>query len=88
MIIKVRGILLRFTNYENEIEVEGNTVREGLAQLVARYTSLHEVLADRDGAVRATHLIALNGEQLTLDELDRETVEDDRVDIVTAVSGG
>ncbi|WP_433132914.1 MoaD/ThiS family protein [Micromonospora sp. CA-240977] len=88
MIIKVRGILLRFTNYENEIEVGGATVREGLDQLAARYPNLRDVLSDREGAVRATHFIALNGEQLSVDELDREAVEDDRVDIVTAVSGG
>ncbi|MEE1930309.1 MoaD/ThiS family protein [Streptomyces sp. TRM 70351] len=88
MIVKVRGVLLRFTNYENEIEVGGGTVREGLAELTERYPNLSEVLLDREGTVRATHLIALNGEQLTLDELDREATEDDRVDIVTAVSGG
>jgi molybdopterin converting factor small subunit len=88
MIVKVRGILLRFTNYENEIEVCGNTVRDGLALLADRYPTLREVLMDREGSVRATHFIALNGEQLSRDELDREAAEDDRVDIVTAVSGG
>lgn len=88
MIIKVRGILLRFTDYENEIEVDGDTVRGGLVALTDRYPTLGEVLLDREGSVRATHFIALNGEQLTDDELDREATEDDRVDIVTAVSGG
>lgn len=88
MIVKVRGILLRFTNYETDIEVGGTTVRDGLAALTDRYPSLREVLLDREGTVRATHLIALNGEQLTAGELDREATEDDRLDIVTAVSGG
>jgi sulfur carrier protein ThiS len=32
--------------------------------------------------------VALNGEALTPEELDRESADDDRVDIVTAVSGG
>jgi molybdopterin synthase sulfur carrier subunit len=88
MIVKVRGILLRFTNYENEIEVGGATVRAGLGQLVERYPTLREVLMDREGSVRATHFIALNGVQLSSGDLDRATREDDRVDIVTAVSGG
>ncbi len=88
MIVKVRGILLRFTDYQNEIEVEGKTVRDGLDRLTERFPRLREVLMDREDAVRATHFIALNGEQLSEDELDRETAEDDRVDIVTAVSGG
>ncbi|WP_028813723.1 MoaD/ThiS family protein [Streptomyces flavidovirens] len=88
MIVKVRGVLLRFTDYENEIEVGGNTVRAGLAALTERYPNLGKVLLDRTGEVRPTHLIALNGERLTRSELDREATDDDRVDIVTAVSGG
>ena len=88
MIVHVRGILLRFTNYQNEIEIGGGTVREGLTALIERYPSLNEVLLDREGCVRTTHLIAHNGEQLSLDELDRAATADDRVDIVTAVSGG
>lgn len=88
MIIKVRGVLLRFTEYENEIEVGGGTVRAGLTQLTERYPRLGEVLLDRTGEVRPTHLIALNGERLTRNELERAAAEDDRVDIVTAVSGG
>lgn len=88
MIVKVRGVLLRFTDYQNEIEVEGKTVRDGLDRLTELFPKLREVLMDREDAVRATHFIALNGEQLSEDELDRETAEDDRVDIVTAVSGG
>ncbi|MFE0173429.1 MoaD/ThiS family protein [Streptomyces sp. NPDC059002] len=88
MIVKVRGVLLRFTDYENEIEVDGGTVRAGLTGLTERYPRLREVLLDRDGTVRPTHLIALNGERLTQGDLDREATEDDRVDIVTAISGG
>lgn len=88
MIVKVRGMLLRFTDYEHEIEVAGSTVRDGLAALTDRYPPLREVLLDREGSIRPTHLIALNGEQLSPGELDRAATEDDRVDIVTAVSGG
>ncbi|WP_416529994.1 MoaD/ThiS family protein [Streptomyces coelicoflavus] len=88
MIVKVRGVLLRFTNYENDIEVDGATVRDGLLMLTERYPRLVEVLLDREGSIRPTHLIALNGEQLSRGELDREATGDDRVDIVTAVSGG
>ena len=88
MIVQVRGILLRFTNYQNEIEIHGGTVREGLSALIERFPNLSEVLMDREGCVRPTHLIALNGEQISVDELDRPVTEDDRVDIVTAVSGG
>lgn len=88
MIIQVRGILLRFTNFQNNIEIPGNTVREGLTALIGQFPGLSDTLLDREGSVRPTHFIALNGEQLHIEELDRATTEDDRVDIVTAISGG
>lgn len=88
MIVKVRGILLQFVDYQSEIEVDGDTVRGALDKLTERYPRLSEVLLDRDGSVRPTHLVALNGEALQADELDKVVDEEDRVDIVTAVSGG
>jgi molybdopterin converting factor small subunit len=88
MVVKVRGILLRFTNYESTIEVDAPTVRAALTELTERYPDMKDVLLDRSGSVRATHLVALNGEALTPDELDRTGADDDRLDIVTAVSGG
>ena len=80
--------MLRFTNFQNNIEIPGSTVREGLNTLIEHFPGLSDTLLDREGCVRPTHLIALNGEQLHLEELDRATTEDDRVDIVTAISGG
>jgi sulfur-carrier protein len=88
MVLKIRGILLRFTNYESSIEVQAPTVRAALTELTERYPELRDVLFDRSGSVRPTHLVALNGEALTPEELDRASADDDRVDIVTAVSGG
>jgi molybdopterin converting factor small subunit len=88
MTVKIRGILLRFTNYESTIDLRVPTVRAGLEELTKRYPEMRDVLLDRSGAVRPTHLIALNGEVLPPDDLDRPSGDDDRVDIVTAVSGG
>ena len=88
MVVKVRGILLRFTNYESSIEVEAPTVLGALTELTERYPELKDVLLDRSGVVRRTHLVALNGEALRPEELDRAGAEDDRLDIATAVSGG
>jgi molybdopterin converting factor small subunit len=88
MVVKIRGILLRFTNYESTIELRVPTVRAALTELTERYPEMREVLLDRSGSVRPTHLIALNGEVLPPEEFDRPSSDDDRVDIVTAVSGG
>lgn len=88
MTVKVRGILMRFTDYQSEVTVGGETVRAGLMDLCDRFPGLSNVLLDRTGEVRPTHLLALNGETLTPEQLDSPACEDDRVDIVTAISGG
>lgn len=88
MTVKVRGILMRFTDYQSEVTVSGDTVRAGLMDMCERYPGLSDVLLDRTGEVRPTHLVALNGETLTPDQLDSQTDDDDRLDIVTAISGG
>lgn len=88
MTVKVRGILMRFTDYQSEVAVDGDTVRAGLMDLCDKFPGISDVLLDRDGGVRPTHLVALNGETLNPDQLDSPAGDDDRVDIVTAVSGG
>lgn len=89
MVVKVRGILMRFTDYQREVTVGGDTVRAGLMDLCDKYPGLSDVLLDRGGDIRPTHLLALNGETLeTPDDLERPAADDDRVDIVTAISGG
>ena len=88
MTVKVRGILMRFTDYQSEVTVGGDTVRAGLMDLCDKFPGLSDVLLDRTGEVRPTHLLALNGDTLTPDQLDSPAGDDDRVDIVTAISGG
>lgn len=88
MKVKVRGILMRFTDYQSEVTVDGDTVRDGLMNLCEKFPGLSDVLLDREGGVRPTHLVALNGDTLEHEQLDSPAGDDDRVDIVTAVSGG
>jgi molybdopterin converting factor small subunit len=88
MRVKVRGILMRFTDYQSEVTVDGDTVRDGLMDMCDKFPGLSDVLLDREGGVRPTHLVALNGETLNHEQLDSPAGDDDRVDIVTAVSGG
>jgi sulfur carrier protein ThiS len=88
MIVKVRGTLLQYVGYRSEIEVAGSTVREGLADLAHSFPQLDPVLFDREGTIRATHMVVLNGEAIRGEELDRDADEEDRIDLVTAISGG
>lgn len=88
MRLRVSGVLLRFTDYRSVIDVDAGTVEAALLQLAEENATFKKVLLDRAGRVRATHKIFLNGEQLAADELARPAGPADKVDLITAISGG
>jgi molybdopterin converting factor small subunit len=85
-----RGPLLRFVEFQREVdmEVEAPTVRASLDALVARYPGLKPVLLDANGQVRTAHRLFLNSQMITRNDLNRPVSSQDRVDILTAVAGG
>lgn len=86
--VRVNGALLRFTDYRRVIPVAAPTVGAALTQLVEEYQPLRKVLFDREGKVRATHRIFLNGEQLEPGEFSRRAGDTDSLDLLLAISGG
>jgi hypothetical protein len=88
MVIRVSGALLRFTDYRRAIDVDAPTVEEALVKLTGEYQPLRKVLFDREGKVRATHKVFLNGEQLDSDHLASRAGDADSVDLLLAISGG
>ena len=88
MVIRVSGALLRFTDYRRAIDVDAPTVEAALVKLTGEYQPLRKVLFDREGKVRATHKVFLNGEQLESDQLASRAGDADSVDLLLAISGG
>ena len=88
MIVRVSGALLRFTDYQRAIDVDAPTVEAALVRLAGEYQPLKKVLFDREGRVRETQRIFLNGEPLEPDELACAAGEDDCVELLLAISGG
>lgn len=88
MRLRVSGVLLRFTDYRSVIDIDAGTVEAALLKLAEENATFKKVLLDRAGRVRATHKIFLNGEQLAPDQLAQPAGPSDRVDLITAISGG
>jgi hypothetical protein len=88
MMVRVSGALLRFTDYQRVISVDAPTVEAALLKLAGEYRPLRKVLFDRDGRVRETQKVFLNGEQLEADELATPAGESDSVELLLAISGG
>jgi molybdopterin converting factor small subunit len=88
MVIRVSGALQRFTDYRRVITVDAPTVEAALLKLTGEYQQLRKVLFDREGHVRATHQIFLNGEHLEPAQLSSRAGDGDSVDLLLAISGG
>ena len=88
MIFRFSGTLLRFVGFQKEIAVEAATIEGGLVALVEKEPQLKPILFDGGGAVRSTHRMFLNGEQLSPGDSTRAIGPKDSVDILTAIAGG
>lgn len=83
-----KGPLLRFVNFQREVEIEGATLQASLEALIERYPELGAVLLDSQGQVRTAHRLFLNSHMITKADLQRPTAPGDRVEILTAIAGG
>ncbi len=88
MMVRVSGALLRFTDYQRVITVDAPSVEAALVKLAGEYQPLRKVLFDREGKVRATQKIFLNGEPLEPDQLASTAGDADCVELLLAISGG
>lgn len=86
--VRVSGALLRFTDYRRVISVDAPTVEAALVKLSGEHQQLRKVLFDREGKVRATQKIFLNGELLEPDQIASSAGEADCVELLLAISGG
>src|SRR5215472_3815952 len=88
MMVRVSGALLRFTDYQRVVTVDAPTVEAALDKLAGEYQPLRKVLFNREGNVRATQKIFLNGEPLEPDQLASAAGETDCVELLLAIWGG
>ena len=85
------GALYRFVDYSREVEVPGETLKDGLDGLVERYPRLRRTLLDQNGQVGKSHQLFINGQQIDRSEsspADLAMKPDDVVYVLTAITGG
>jgi hypothetical protein len=87
MMIKLSGNLLRFSNFQNEIEVNAPSVLAAIGLLADEFPLLRRVLLDPNGGPRASQRLFLNGGLLAPYDIDRPVGQADELSILTAVGG-
>ena len=77
---------LRSYTQADEVEAEGTTVAELLANLEEHYPGIRFRMIDEQGSIRPHIRIFVNQERIP--EIDQALAPDDRVQILQALSGG
>ncbi len=89
MNIRVPGPLRRLTDGSAQVEVDGSTVAEALADLEARYPGFRERLYDDSGNLRQFINIYVNDTDIRFGGgLETPVGERDDISIIPAVAGG
>ncbi len=89
MNIRVPGPLRRLTDGSAQVEVDGSTVAEALADLDARYPGFRERLYDDSGNLRQFINIYVNDTDIRFGGgLETPVGERDDISIIPAVAGG
>lgn len=77
---------LRSYTQRSEVDAEGATVSEVLADLDRQFPGIRFRLVDEQGHIRPHMRVFVNGEQAR--SLDQPTSADDEIHILQALSGG
>lgn len=86
MKVSIPSPLASYTHGAREVQAEGATVSELLADLDRRYPGIRFRMIDEQDAVRPHMRIFVNGEQVW--DLNAKLAPDDDVFIIQALSGG
>jgi len=78
-----------YTENKDTLEVEGQTIKELLDNMVSKYPQLKRHLFSEDGRLRSFINIYVNDEDIRyLDAEDTKVGENDIVSIIPAIAGG
>jgi MoaD family protein len=86
--VRIPTILRTYTGGERSVEASGDTLRDVLADLDARYAGIQERIVDEQGLRRFVN-VYLNDEDVRfLDGIDTALSDGDVVTVLPAVAGG
>ena len=84
-VVRLRGPLKRHAGDRAEHRVDGATVIELLRVIESRNPAMDGWILDETGSIRRHINVFVNGE---LGDADTSVEDDDRVDVLPAISGG
>ena len=86
--VKVSSLLRKHTNWQEFVEVEGNTPLECLHALEKQFPAVKRLLYDKQGKLRPQFWFFVNGQKINASELTNPLRDGDELMILLAISGG
>jgi molybdopterin synthase sulfur carrier subunit len=87
--VRVPTPLRKFTNGQDEVSAQGNTVRALVDDLDKHFPGIKERICDEGGKVRRFVNVYVNGDDIRfLQNLETTLKEGDSISIVPAIAGG
>ncbi len=87
--VRIPTPLQEFTQNQDAVEIDGNTVKEVLGNLDDQFDGMRQRLYDEEGKLRRFVNIYVNQEDIRfLQGEDTEVKEGDELSIVPAIAGG
>lgn len=78
----------QYTDGQEIVEANGNTVGECLKDLVNQYPGLEKEIFDKNGNLLSVLEIYLNGASAYPDELKKDVKDGDEIHLLTMLAGG
>jgi molybdopterin synthase sulfur carrier subunit len=87
--VRVPTPLRKFTNGQDEVSAQGNTVRALVDDLENHFPGIKERICDEGGKIRRFVNVYVNGDDIRfLQNLETSLKEGDSISIVPAIAGG
>lgn len=86
--VNIHPVLRRFTNDQEVVEVNGNTVGQCLNDLIRQFPGMKEGLFDKKGKLLNYVEIFVNLESAFPEELAKPVKDGDELHIILIISGG
>jgi molybdopterin converting factor small subunit len=86
--VKLSAVLRKATNWQETIEVTGDTPLECLRDLEVQFPGIRKWIYDKAGNVLPQIQLFVNGERIYADELTKQLKSGDELMILLAIAGG
>lgn len=86
--VKITTLLLKYTEGQEIVAVDGTTPVECLDEIKSRFPKMKKWLYDKNSELRPQIWLFVNGERIFTDDIDKQLKDGDEISILLAIGGG